>query len=90
MTNRELSRLAEQEEGIGTTMCYLSDSDSEKLSAIFQAWTHKYSENIQMLSDRFYSKKNNTQTFRDVLHMLFLDDSREYDNHKWLVNSLME
>ena len=88
MTNRELSRLAEQEEGIRTAMCYLSDSDSEKLSAIFQAWMHKYSENIQMLSDRFYSKKNNTQTFRDALYVLFMSESRDHDNHKWLTDNL--
>ena len=90
MMNQELTSLAEQEEGILTDLCYFSDTDSEKLSTIFQAWMRKHSESIQKLSDHFYSKKNNTQPFRGVLYMLFFDDSRDYDNHKWLINSLMK
>ena len=83
MTNRELDVMAEQELGI---VCW--PKVSEKLSAIFQAWMDKHSENIEYLSEHFYSKKNNTRNFRDVLYELFFDDSCDYDNHKWLIDNL--
>ena len=87
MMNRELDVMAEQELGI---VCW--PKVSEKLSAIFQAWMRKHAELIDEMADYFYSKGNRGLdapiNFRDVLYELFLEDSREYDNHKWLVDNL--
>ena len=88
MINYKLASLAEQEEGIRQSLFEFTAVEAQKLSAIFQAWMDKHSENIEYLSEQFYSKKNNTLNFRDVLYELFFDESRDYDNHKWRVDNL--
>ena len=83
MTNLELMTTVRRE-GVAFS---INKPNAEKLSAIFQAWMQKYSRNIEVMSDHFYDD-NNTQNFRDVLYELFFDDSRDYDNHKWLTDNL--
>tara|TARA_Y100000310_G_scaffold225625_1_gene227638 strand:- start:40 stop:297 length:258 start_codon:yes stop_codon:yes gene_type:complete len=80
MTNLELLTTVRRE-GVAFS---INKPNAEKLSAIFQAWMRKHAELIDEMADYFYSKENNTLNFRDILYELFVEDSREYDNHTWL------
>jgi len=84
MTNLELMTTVRRE-GVAFSINQLN---AEKLSSIFRAWMTKHSGLIEDYADYFYSKENNTLNFRDVLYELFVEDSREYDNHKWLEDNL--
>jgi len=80
MTNLELLTTVRREGVVFS----INQPNAEKLSDIFRAWLTKHSELIEEMADYFYSKENNTLNFRDVLYELFVEDSREYDNHIWL------
>ena len=80
MMNQELISLAEQEEGILTDLCYFTDTDSEKLSTIFNAWVEGKTFHIHRAGGADNWDKSRA----------FLSASREHDNHKWLINSLMK
>ena len=85
MINYELAYVAQQELGL---YHITGERQMRQITAIFRAWVSKHSEDIEKLSEYFYSKKNNTQTFRDVLYGLFMSESRDHDNHKWLTDNL--
>ena len=88
MINYELARVAQQELGL---YHITGERQMRQITSIFKAWMNKHSDEIDTWKDGFYTchmGESSGLNFREVLVNMFMQFSREHDNHKWLTNNL--
>ena len=68
----------------------INERKANILASIYNAWFRKHTTLLERLYDELfeYGKRDGKNQWTKITHMLFIEESREFDNHFWLRKQL--
>jgi len=68
----------------------INERKTQRLVSIYNAWCRKHTALLERLYDELfeYGKRDGKNQWTKITHMLFIEESREFDNHFWLRKQL--